>query len=81
MEGPLSWNWILWIGAILVAVASLVRLSITLRDRLQTKLDDYFKTQLTDLVKKRRHLRDLRYRVDVAKKLLDERKAMESEVG
>lgn len=80
MDGLLSWNLLLWAMAVLLAIASLVRLSITLRDRLQEKLDEYFKNELTELVKKRRHLRDLKRRVDVAKKLIEERRAMDSEV-
>jgi hypothetical protein len=74
-----SFNWILWAIAAIMAVGSLVKLSMTLRDRLQEKLDDYFKTQVTELIKKRRHVAERRYSQEMAKKLLADRQALETE--
>ena len=74
-----SFHWILWAIAAIMAVGSLVKLSMTLRDRLQEKLDNYFKQQVTDLIKKRRHIAERRHAQAMAKKLIADRQAMEGE--
>jgi hypothetical protein len=74
-----SFNWILWAIAVILAIGSLIKLSMTLRDRLQEKLDNYFKEQVTSLLKKRRHIAERRRAQEMAKKLIADRQAMDSE--
>jgi hypothetical protein len=74
-----SFSWILWAIAAVMAIGSLVKLSMTLRDRLQEKLDNYFKEQVTDLIKKRRHVAERRRAQEMAKKLIAERQAIDAE--
>lgn len=60
-----------------MAVGSLVRLAMTLRDRLQEKLDEYFKAEISSMIKKKRLLAEQKRRHEIAKKLLEDRQAME----
>jgi hypothetical protein len=61
-----------------MAVASLVKLSITLRDRLQAKLDEYFKGEIAVVIRKKRLIAEQRRRQEMAKKLLDDRQTLEA---
>ncbi len=79
MDGEIPWFWILWILAVVMAVGSLVRLSMTLRDRLQAKLDEYFKSEVTAMIRKKRILAETKRRHEIARKLLEDRQAMETE--
>jgi hypothetical protein len=75
----LPWNWILWGIAFVMAISSLVKLSIDRRDELQGKLETYLAEQKTVLSNKRKILAEHRRRASLAKRIALEKATLEAE--
>jgi uncharacterized membrane-anchored protein YhcB (DUF1043 family) len=75
----LPWNWILWGIAFVMAISSLVKLSIDRRDELQGKLETYLEGQKTVLSHKRKILAEHRRRASLAKRIALEKAKLEAE--
>jgi hypothetical protein len=81
MDFGSPWLWLLWLGALLAAVACLIRQARILRGKLQAKLSDYVSDQSAAIQQKREMLGEFRRRAELTRKILAERQAQEARVA
>jgi len=75
----LPWKWILWGIAFVMAMSSLVKLSIDRRDELQGKLKIYLESQKSLISNKRKILAEHRRRASLTKRIAAEKARQEAE--
>jgi uncharacterized membrane-anchored protein YhcB (DUF1043 family) len=75
----LPWKWILSGIAFVMAISSLVKLSIDRRDELQGKLEAYLEEQKSVIANKRKILAEHRRRASLAKRIALEKAKLEAQ--
>ncbi|MFN9914599.1 MAG: hypothetical protein ACK53L_18570 [Pirellulaceae bacterium] len=81
MDFGSPWPWLLWLGAVLAAVACLIRQARILRSKLQAKLSEYVSGQSAAIQHKHQLLAEFRRRAELTRKILAERQAQEARMA
>jgi len=77
----LYWKWLLWGVAFIMAISSLVKLSVDRRDELKGKLENYLEEQKSVISNKRKILAEHRRRAAFVKRIAAEKAKAEADAA